>query len=1164
MAPPSSRRRYDGRVSRLQSILRRSSNPDHDIAVLRKQADPSLLLPLVHTLNDLPALRSYGLGVPIADKRSELTPAAIRRSLDFEDELLWSACELRVYSRQISSFVAFERQVSAMLLAADYAAAGRVLEIASVNFGNSLWFVENQIAVLEHTHGFTAQKAFAAEWANDRETDSMVRAFVQYYSFRAEKTVSPDRYQAALRKSFPFVFEEPGAIGEYIGFKLCFFGDLRFRDLASIIRYDRGCSIFDRYLTFIRVAQLIVADPELRDYLPSLRKSLGIVGKRFDIDARVLNIKHVIAQDFRMEVPPPSERFVRLSDLYTSGKYADCIDEFSLSDDVSGDLDRYELVAKAAARTTATSLDKISPQRRLMLDRMRDVLLKNERSAEAYQDLLKYAFTYQSTGWAAQLFAFLMREFRHESCRLPPGCTTMGDLNGMTYNPRLAFVFIRPAEGIAYLRYISRQCRDESLTCELIESILRRDPHSIAQLRAEGLPDSRIQKYLGKLHGDLGNYTAAIEFFEQLSVATDVLDVQDGIDGLIRCYLELGRIEDAVHALADAIIDRQNLRVRLPIGDVLAKAEENDNRYLFRNMALPILYEIYSRVVRRERKITRSAAYEEFLGSRGARRPTELSEIRSGCPRKQLVHFLRYVCVPTIMDSSVEFNSSEEIELERISICQILTDLDAANAETYLDEVKERTQRLVVNRGLRLVEQSKIYVDVEGIRTATDTELRDNFNRYKEFLSIPDSAGGPEQIFEAVKLSLQDKEDQGSPLTLLLPGNSRNETFRNFFLVLRDAFVSNNEHGLDGYLSVGIRHGTLSGQIRSPLERAKLITQRDEFGKYKPNEHWERLLAEDDWNERSIKSVILALDTLSQRADQLIDRIKNTDLQIRTESKSPDGLFDFRARMEDILPLRKAISDHTPFDEACDLVIEKLWKMTDAALSNIRCRIGEYKRDFGALLDQLQQAVKSVRGRSRSSDLDDAIAQCRTALQNELDKMAAWFRRTAITDLQDFWIDLPIDIAIQVINSINPNRQIYPLKGFTGSKKISGKALKAFVDIFFILFDNALKHSNLGDRAPDISIQCRSKDGSLSFIVANEVARVADVRLYTERLNAIGRDLGRQQSKSLVSKEGGTGLHKIYKILSVDLNCAFRMHVDLEGADKFVFKAEIQPAEFLL
>lgn len=1158
MATSSSRRKYDGRFSSLLKRLRTDADPGLRIAAFRKRADRGELLPLAHTLNDLPAYREYALGAPIPTSLADLKPLRDIYPLEAEDELIWSACELRVYAKHIAAFITHEQAIAASLLAADYARAASLLHEASPMFGYSLWYLEHHIALLEQTQGFAAQKSFALGILDADNLDPVIACCIHYYSFRAEKAVSPDRYQAELKRSLPLIFESTDGLGQYLAFRLCFFGEIRFHNIAGIIQNDRGTSIVDRYLTFTRVAQLIVSDPALRCYSNALRRSLDILGEKFDSDTRITNVKHVLGHRSLGTVPADSKRFVQISDLYTVGKYAECLALFSTADNAK-ELDTYELAAKASARTRQDLLPELSATRQQLIHRMRDILLKTEASAEAYQDLLKQAFTHQSTSWSAQLFTFLMREFRHGSYNLPVRYATVGDLNGPAFNPRLAAVFHKIEDGTSYLRHISNQLGCTSTTCELFNAVIRNDPASLGQLQTLGLPTSRFRKYRANLDALLGHYNSAIDGFRLLSQSTDLLDVQDGIVGLVRCYVGAERLDDAVNTLADVAIAHHNLRVRLPIGDVLDRIEVPANRYLFRNMAVPVLYDIFNRISGYERRITRSISYEEFLSMRSVRRPSELSLLRDSYSLPQLTYFLRYVCVPSIMDSSVEFMSSEDVELERISICQVLTDIDPANAEHYLDEVKEITQRLVVSRGLRLVEQSKIYVDVEGVRRAVDSELRDGFNRYKEFLSSPALNQTTERLIVMLERTLKEG---GSDVTLVLPSNNRHETFRHFFLILRDAFVSNNEHGLDGYLSVGIRHGTLSGQIRSAFERSKLITQRDEAGRYKPNDYWRELLYSHEWPRPNVDHALLSLARLSQDADQIIDHIRNIDLQIRTESKNAEGLFDFRARMEDLLPLQRAIGTDTTYERAVDLVIAKLWEMTDAALTNVRVKITTYKQDFGRLLDRLQQEIRTIAADSSTVGLDDAIAECRTTLQDELDKIAAWFKRTAQNSVHDFDISLPVDIAMRVVNSINPNNQIAPLKRFSGEQKLKGKTLKSFVDIVFILLDNALKHSRVAARAPDLIIEGECSSTALRLFVSNEMAPPSDRLAYEARLVQIKQQLGQEPSQALVSKEGGTGLHKIFKILRVDLDCEFQMDFYLT-AERFVFEATIERAWFL-
>jgi hypothetical protein len=72
------------------------------------------------------------------------------------------------------------------------------------------------------------------------------------------------------------------------------------------------------------------------------------------------------------------------------------------------------------------------------------------------------------------------------------------------------------------------------------------------------------------------------------------------------------------------------------------------------------------------------------------------------------------------------------------------------------------------------------------------------------------------------------------------------------FLFVRDNFVSNNEFGLDAYLSTRIRHGTLPNHIRSVFEIYNLVTAQTD-GNYANNDFWQERLNLDEPRKRIYK-----------------------------------------------------------------------------------------------------------------------------------------------------------------------------------------------------------------------------------------------------------------------------------------------------------------------
>src|SRR5262249_14333514 len=124
--------------------------------------------------------------------------------------------------------------------------------------------------------------------------------------------------------------------------------------------------------------------------------------------------------------------------------------------------------------------------------------------------------------------------------------------------------------------------------------------------------------------------------------------------------------------------------------------------------------------------------YEGFLAQQGVDRPSNLGTRAQDFRTFEIVTFLRHVCLPEIMDSSVSFSDTNDVERERIAICQILTDLDARNAAVYAEEISRLRQAGAIRRAIHEVDSSKVYVDIQGVRRTLEKSVRENFDRLVE------------------------------------------------------------------------------------------------------------------------------------------------------------------------------------------------------------------------------------------------------------------------------------------------------------------------------------------------------------------------------------------------------------------------------------------------
>ena len=222
-------------------------------------------------------------------------------------------------------------------------------------------------------------------------------------------------------------------------------------------------------------------------------------------------------------------------------------------------------------------------------------------------------------------------------------------------------------------------------------------------------------------------------------------------------------------------------------------------------------------------EIVLNVSYDEFLYKLGVSRPSELTKtIASDDWNEYYTYFLAEVCVPNVMDRSLAFESYDDVLKERCYICSDLIDLDPQHAEKYEKEINSITGSMMTQRTKREVEKGKIYVDIDGVKTVLKKDLIDSYERYQDYQqhSMEDLVV---RIIEALKIAEKD----GEPFILSYDNTAQ---LSELIKKARNVFVADNKYGLDGYLSVRIRHGTLESQLRSCFEKHKLITtQRFEW-----------------------------------------------------------------------------------------------------------------------------------------------------------------------------------------------------------------------------------------------------------------------------------------------------------------------------------------------
>jgi hypothetical protein len=592
---------------------------------------------------------------------------------------------------------------------------------------------------------------------------------------------------------------------------------------------------------------------------------------------------------------------------------------------------------------------------------------------------------------------------------------------------------------------------------------------------------------------------------------------------IVNCLLKLDRVMEAADFVASRALTDGGTVHLMPLKECAYKLDKTVRRKHAANLSVPIVLDLYSRYVNDELDNIRSYAYEDFLIANSVERPSQLITIAAKFNQSQLAYYLRWLCKPEIMQVSSSFKGSKDLDNERLAICVELLEIDPANSKDYESEVREITRRQVIRKGVRRIDESRIYMDVPAIRRWADKTLKEPFTRYQALLK----AGGTHDV---VALSKSIENVLATPASsATLPEVPKNESTELLIDMVRRLFrecMSNPEHGLDCYLSMRIRHGTLSGQLRAPLEAEKLITQREGTSPhYKPNDFW---IAKLNYRGNYVAHAINEkLVEFSKSYDEVVDRFISDIVQVHSNEK-PKGVFSTAVPEVVFLGIVAYVTDERPFDGFVSYCLDFFWECVKRYLDKVRDLIDlELKIQVSNLFLSLQSDLVGIVGSDSIPELDGAIRVAGTEAQLALNQVSEWFKIRTREPHEAFSIDEMIDIGLQCVKNIQ--RDFEPQLEKQVDVPASYIGLELYSDIFFIVFDNIRKHSGLIN--PKTKVIVFEKDGSTRIIVESEVSEVKRNAEVIERVERIKRTIAEGRYQRGVRSEGGTGLMKLRKII---------------------------------
>lgn len=1117
---------------------------------LKHSESPSTIMEWLPKLHSLKKVRDVNSPAPTPRSFYDLTTSPALAPGSLEKEFVWVGATLMASSNVVTTWLEGCEKIEVLAFKEDYTSALEVLNTIELEVGCSLWSLETRISLIANAEGVDRQKAFAKALWEDEKINPIVQLYAYYTSTRAESKMSCWKYDSLISQLCSTIDNDEKAAAEsWIGFLLNFYGPAKFERFENLLWRNSRLPIVDLYLTFVRCAILAVSDSVCdQGAIRALKKVVTILCEHIN-DKRLLKVLFVLDCNARPSTPLACNDLLSCMDNYSGGKYTECAGAaISWLNRVPAQFEYAELLAKSVARGGHADVQLVSHRPvREIVESMITILLKQDDAEAAENQLRKRCYAWPSSSFSAQLFSFLHREHLSDGYVFSKKHVAFGDFANSTCTPRFSFSIPSQDGRLFYLDRL-RVSNQLSPTIDLYHSMVK-----CTSLNTLGVHYGRAQLYTAKQYLLDGSPQKARSVLTSIDDRSDPILDQDITLCLNRAALTQNDWATSIRLMTRSFVSNPVMIYRLPLKELLDKIKaSNADRECAKDIGLCILADAYCQQFSAIYETTRDNAFEDFLDHAGIRRPSEISEIKDQFANDELLYFLKHICTESVLDNSTEFVSTEDLQGEKIAILRLLIELDSKDQEQYSEQIKEITKELVVRRLASQVPQSGIHVEVAGIKRVVEKSLRESYTRYVDLCANSDDALADDLL---VRLG-EVLGAEHTRFAIVIPRNERLSLLQEIVVEVRDHFVSSNEFGLDGYLSTGMRHGTLSGQIRAPFEMLSLITQRDDAtGIYRHPRYWL------DWYPNLTitqqNKLSEAVQNFSAGIDALIEKARVQWIQIRTEKRDGEGLFDFRISRRMLLDFQNQLRVLKSYEEFVDAIFAKLWELTDRCLDVVRSRIStDLKNEITELVGVMENSVRSVLGANQNPELLVKITTARTEAQYAVDKIANWFTRLPPPDLEPYTLDLAISIAFEMMKNLFPNTKLQANLEGGMEMRFRGETLKGIVQVLFILLENVRKHCGLESNPIPVAIRVQTEYDFIKIAVSN---RVADAPNIEDRRNMLNKAWLRERSDqrfASVAMEKGSGLQKIERILKVDLKC--EPALDFSFSDDHLFRAEIR------
>ncbi|KTB59904.1 hypothetical protein AO066_23925 [Pseudomonas fluorescens] len=987
------------------------------------------------------------------------------KEISLMSEAFWLSHRLSREHETIAEFLKLRSKIEECYWSGNLQAIYGLFDEISDKLGQSVWLVEARLSVEQAFKGLESQKKILEDIRKEAGR-GFIRFISHRMSMRNEMAVTSQRFASNLNSYIASRPNMKAETAEYLRFKLCHEIPTGESEICAILRFQQNHSIVDCYEGLINIVQELVGIDGSRETLSILFSALLRVGVE---DKRVekLNVLHGRQSPKLVDVCD-----VEPAGLLLTGRHKEASRSALRAFHASDLKDVFQLYVAAEAqafrgdRLRGTRVKERRPEHDYTR-RLADVIAKNTNSARSFDFLEKTLRNFHIFPSCKAFLDVARREhnpipFRKEKAKL------YFFLNNPRFSP-----FDAPA-GSDIEELIYHSGSDASLAVKDFVDIRR---SGVAD--GSNLPPAAI--FVARMSGAFqrSEHNLVLDVLEDQKHDSEFQSLIPRFKSIeADALISLGELRAAIRIFGDVISTGRSYVNLLPFTALVNKQTRwADLRQYADEISVPILlHQVYKSSPNNGLATLRRTAVDSFLRCNNLDRPSSLLDHIERFGKHNIIYFMKNLCAPSILDMCKCLEGTKAVDEERLRILGALNDLDPENADVYEKEILTLSSSIRIREGLKVVDGSRIHVDLEGISRWAQSELQESLSRYKSLVEA--GVGIAEDLDDVIK----DFMVQSSPKAYLdAPKSEADDIVVSMLWELRERFLFDKPHGLNSYLSKRVRHNSIAGYLRGALDKDTLITQISGRN-YRENIHWKAILKDRGYNGIEVADVLNLLKDFGQKFDALTSHLKDSVLHIK-RPEYPHGLIDLPLPPALVYVARSTLQS-TNYDLGSwfEVSIATFWLKLESSLFRVREVLSkEYKTKAVALFDSLRaNLVKELGRENQCHDLSVAINNASIELQNLIDRAADWFNKRQ-GELSKYAYSLAevIDISIQSALTRHRSCNIEINKEVVEALDLRADALVIVADILLVVIGNISDHSGCRENAKLKIYACMDEDRNI-------------------------------------------------------------------------------------